>query len=53
MKKRCLNCFKEYDAVYEVCPHCGFVDGTPPKELYHLHPGEILHGRYIVGTVVG
>lgn len=53
MKKRCLNCFKEYDAIYEVCPYCGFVDGTPPKELYHLHPGEILHGRYIVGTVVG
>ena len=53
MQKRCLNCFKEYDAVYEVCPHCGFVEGTPPKELYHLHPGEILHGKYIVGTVVG
>lgn len=44
---------KEYDEIYEVCPHCGFVDGTPPRELYHLHPGEILHGRYIVGTVVG
>lgn len=52
MKKRCLNCMKEYDEQYDVCPHCGFIDGTLPRELYHLHPGEILHRRYIVGTVV-
>ena len=52
MKKRCLNCMKEYDEQYDVCPYCGFIDGTLPKELYHLHPGEILHRRYIVGTVV-
>ncbi len=49
----CLNCMKTFDEVYGVCPHCGFIPGTPPKEAYHLHPGTILRGRYIVGTTVG
>ncbi len=33
---------KEYEEQYEVCPHCGYVDGSPPAEAYHLAPGEIL-----------
>lgn len=53
MKIRCLNCMKLFDGQYEVCPHCGFVAGTPPKEIYHLHPGVRLQQRYVVGTVVG
>ncbi len=49
----CLNCMKPFEAAYGVCPYCGYIPGTLPDEAYHLHPGTILHGRYIVGTTVG
>jgi serine/threonine protein kinase len=29
------------------------MEGTPPEQAYHLHPGTVLSGRYIVGTVLG
>ncbi len=48
----CLNCFQDRNG-YDVCPHCGYVNGTPPEVEYHLHPGTILNERYIVGTVLG
>jgi serine/threonine protein kinase len=48
----CLNCFQAKGA-FEVCPFCGYVDGTPPEQAYYLHPGVILQGRYVVGTVIG
>ncbi|MDL2288255.1 serine/threonine-protein kinase [Oscillospiraceae bacterium OttesenSCG-928-F05] len=48
----CLNCFQLRGA-YDVCPYCGFIAGTPPEQAYHLHPGTVLQGRYVVGTVVG
>ena len=51
MKLRCLNCMKEYEEG-NVCPFCGFEEGTPPKEIYHLYPGVVLADRYIIGTVV-
>ena len=51
--KRCLNCMEEIDDEYDVCPHCGFVQGTPPEFPIHLYPGTTLNnGRYIVGTVM-
>ena len=50
---RCMNCMSEYDDKYEICPHCGFIRGTKPKEIYHLKPETILNGRYIIGVVVG
>ena len=53
MSKRCLGCMKTYDEQFDVCPHCGYVDGTPAKEAYHLIPGTMLHHRYIVGKVIG
>lgn len=31
----CLNCFR-FRGEYEVCPHCGYVDGTPPKEALSI-----------------
>lgn len=49
----CLNCMKPFDAAYGVCPYCGYIPGTSPDEIYHLHPGTVLHERYIVGTTVG
>lgn len=50
---RCLNCMELHEEQYTVCPHCGFVAGTPPKEVYHLHPGMLLSDRYTIGTVLG
>ncbi len=49
----CLNCMNTFDEKYGVCPYCGFIPGTPPKEAYHLYPGTILKNRYIIGTTVG
>jgi len=48
----CLNCFKE-KGHFNVCPHCGFVEGTLPEQAFHLYPGVTLSGRYIIGTVTG
>ena len=50
---RCTNCFETYERDYDVCPHCGYTQGDAPKELYHLHPGMELAGRYMVGQVLG
>lgn len=50
---RCFNCMNTFDEKYGVCPHCGFIPGTPPKEAYHLYPGTILKNRYVIGTTVG
>ncbi|MGN1318426.1 MAG: protein kinase [Lachnospirales bacterium] len=48
----CFNCFKSRGN-FEVCPHCGYINGTKPEQEYHLYPGTILDGRYLVGTVLG
>lgn len=59
MQRRCLNCFNLFDIVYsdkeeKVCPYCGYCEGTPPKELYHLYPGVGLYNnRYVIGTCIG
>lgn len=60
MQRRCLNCFNLFDIVYsdkeerEVCPYCGYCEGTPPKELYHLYPGVGLYNnKYVIGTCIG
>ena len=48
----CMNCFsvKGQD---EVCPFCGYVEGTPPEQPHYLTPGTILGNHFIVGTVIG
>ncbi|RGZ01870.1 serine/threonine-protein kinase [Clostridium sp. AM58-1XD] len=52
-QKRCPNCMKELKPGAKFCPKCGFKIGTKPKEIYHLHPGMVLAGRYMIGTVLG
>ena len=52
-KKRCLGCMESYDDGFQVCPHCGYVEGTPAKEAYHLEPGTVLNKKYTVGRVLG
>jgi serine/threonine protein kinase len=53
MDVRCKNCFKVHDNEYARCPYCGYSEGEPPKELYHLYPGTELLGRYVIGEVLG
>lgn len=53
MAKRCMGCMKTYSEEFDICPHCGYVEGTPPKEAYHLRPETLLKDRYIIGKVVG
>lgn len=53
MLKRCMGCMEKYDSEYEICPYCGYVEGTSAKEEYHIIPGSVLVGRYIIGRVLG
>ena len=48
----CMNCFS-VKGQYEVCPYCGYVEGTPPAQPHYLTPGTILGSHFIVGTVIG
>lgn len=50
--KRCLNCMEVYNETYDICPHCGYQRGTPPKVASHLVPGMVIDNRYIIGTVI-
>lgn len=50
---RCVNCMKEFDAQYGVCPHCGNIQSRNPQEAYQLCPGTILAGRYVIGKALG
>ncbi len=50
---RCLSCMNLYDSPTPVCPHCGYEQHTPPREGYHLSPGNVLEGHYLVGRVLG
>lgn len=52
-EKLCLGCMEAYNEKYNVCPYCGYEEGTPPKEAYHLVPGTTIKNKYIVGKVIG
>ena len=49
---RCFSCFKEFGDEFEVCPYCGTIRTTKPKEPVFLRPGTILCDRYLVGEAV-
>lgn len=51
--KLCMGCMETYGDKYDICPHCGYVEGTASKEAYHLMPGTVIMGRYIAGRVIG
>ena len=53
IKNRCLGCMAEFSTEYKVCPHCGYEVGIPAEEAIHLSPGSVLHGRFLVGKVLG
>lgn len=38
--KKCMGCMEEFDEMQTVCPHCGYLEGTKPVEVYtswHIH----------------
>lgn len=49
----CMGCMKKYSDAYNACPYCGFPADAGPQEPYHLTPGTIIGGKYIVGRAVG
>ena len=49
----CKGCMEYYDNDLTTCPHCGYVEDTPPESPNHLFPGVLLNNRYIVGKVLG
>ena len=51
--KRCYGCFESIKDELEICPFCGYIEGTAPEEAIHMEPGTILSGRYIIGKVIG
>lgn len=53
MKMRCLGCMEEFDGQFEVCPFCGYIQGTPAREAYHIAPGTVIKKRYLIGRVLG
>lgn len=53
MSKRCLGCMELFGDEFEICPHCGYIVGTPAEEAIHIEPGTLLHDRYIIGKVLG
>ena len=53
MSRRCLGCMELFGDEFEICPHCGYIVGTPAEEAIHMEPGTLLHDRYIIGRVLG
>ena len=51
--KLCCGCMEKYADELNVCPHCGFAEGTKPENALHMVPGSILADRYVVGKVIG
>ena len=51
--KRCMGCMETYEEEYQVCPWCGYIEGTKPQEAIHMIPGKKLHDRYVIGKVLG
>jgi len=53
MNKFCMGCMTQYENHQNICPACGYIEGTKPKEALHMEPGSILYERYIVGQSLG
>ena len=53
MDKQCLGCMELYEDQFDICPHCGYVEGAKAEESIHVNPGTLLEDRYIIGRVLG
>ena len=51
---RCMGCMLTYEETTDGrCPYCGYAEGTPAKEAYHIQPGSLLNDRYVIGRSIG
>lgn len=51
---RCINCMSEmHKTAGKYCPVCGFDNQSAEAPIYALKPNSILHGRYLIGRVLG
>lgn len=48
----CMGCMGDKGEA-EVCPHCGYIEGTPPPNTQYLPPRTILAGKYLLGRGLG
>ncbi len=48
----CMGCMADTNAA-DVCPHCAYVNRTPPESSAQLAPRTILNERYLLGKVLG
>ena len=37
--KICFGCFEQYDDSFDICPHCGYAEGTEPELATYMRPG--------------
>lgn len=51
--KICFGCFEQYDDLFDICPHCGYAEGTEPELATYMRPGAILNERYVIGRALG
>ncbi|MDO5346760.1 MAG: leucine-rich repeat protein, partial [Lachnospiraceae bacterium] len=49
----CMNCMSKMEEEQEICPVCGYRWGSRPQPEYALRENSILHGRYLIGRVLG
>lgn len=49
--RRCDGCFESLRDDLEICPFCGYYDGSADSSVY-LVPGTVLSGRYKIGNLI-
>lgn len=49
--RRCTNCMEEI--TNDICPYCGYRESSEEQVSYCLKRNSILHGRYLIGNVLG
>ena len=52
--RRCIGCMEDIGAAGNYCPYCGYDNsGNALGHPCAMHPNTILHGRYLVGRMLG
>ncbi|HWP97259.1 MAG TPA: serine/threonine-protein kinase [Syntrophomonadaceae bacterium] len=52
VNRLCMGCMND-KGHYDICPYCGWAEQTTPESMYFLPPQTILHGKYLLGRVLG
>ena len=48
----CMGCMEEKGDL-EICPLCGYQEGSPPDSPLHMPPRSLLKDKYFIGRVLG